>query len=215
MSEIHLERVSAFVDGEVSDKEVQGLIDTIETNVEAQKRWARYHLVGDALRKNLPKDVKTDLAARVAKALENEPAIMAPNNLPGIKYKPSTQRPVSGYAIAASIAAIGFGMIGVAGMVGWVDRGTGASNVANVMPASLTSTEQSMSIAESIMPASTIEMQADIEADAANNAAHVPRTGSPKVHAYVLSHEQEASAAAARPGLPPNVRTVTFSPPVQ
>lgn len=215
MSEIHLERVSAFVDGEASDKEVQGLIDSIETNAEAQKRWARYHLVGDTLRKNLPKDVKTDLAARVAKALENEPAIVAPNNLPGIKHQSSPQRPVSGYAIAASIAAIGFGMIGVAGMVGWVDRGTGAGNVARVMPAALTSTAQSIPAAESIVPASSSEMRADAEVDEASNVVQLPRTGSPKIHAYVLTHEQEATAATARPGLPANVRTVTFSPPVQ
>ncbi|TKB49367.1 anti-sigma factor [Ferrimonas sediminicola] len=99
------EAVSAWVDGEGSDLELkQWLKDD-----QMQSTWDRYHLIGDAMRNELPKALNLDIAAGVAAALEQEPTVLAP--------KPSRRALVSGkvvalsrrfgqYAIAATVAAI-------------------------------------------------------------------------------------------------------------
>lgn len=208
MSDHDLERISAFVDGESPEGEISGLIDRLEHDSDMQKRWGRYHLIGDAMRNNLPSGMQTTLVSRVAKALENEPTIMAPYTSPSRKYKSQSQRPTAGYAIAASIAIIGFVVIGLVGTRPDPVL-TSSATVAVNEP-----TQQASVIASATSPvpleASDSKETVTISGDIQNEQ----RANNPKIHAYVVRHEQ-ASAVVARPGLPPNVRAVTFSQPTQ
>lgn len=208
MSDHDLERISAFVDGESPEGEISGLIDRLEHDAEMQKRWGRYHLIGDAMRNNLPSGMQTTLVSRVAKALENEPPIIAPYTPLSRKYKSQSQRPTTGYAIAASIAIIGFVIIGLVGTRPDPTLTTSATVAAN------TPVQQATVIASATPP---VTLEASDSKDAAiisGDTQNEQRTNNPKIHAYIIRHEQ-ASAAVVRPGLPPNVRTVTFTQPTQ
>lgn len=208
MSDHDLERISAFVDGESPVGEISGLIDRLEHDSDMQKRWGRYHLIGDAMRNNLPSGMQTTLVSRVAKALENEPTIMAPYTPLSRKYKSQPQRPTAGYAIAASIAIIGFVFIGLVGTRPDPALTTSATVTVNTPI-------QQASVIATATPAVTLEASDTKEAVViAGDAQDEQRTNNPKIHAYIVRHEQ-ASAAVARPGLPPNVRAVTFSQPTQ
>ena len=68
------EKLSAFMDGEVLDKELMGSIARDESMKET---WQRYHLVRDAMRGDVGEVIHFDIASRVALALENEPDRLA------------------------------------------------------------------------------------------------------------------------------------------
>ncbi|MBY5993491.1 sigma-E factor negative regulatory protein [Ferrimonas balearica] len=99
------EKLSAWMDDQPSDGIYQDLLE----DAQLSERWHRYHLIGDAMRNELPEHLQLDIAAQVAQSLEAEPAILAPRArrrfaLPG-KVVEMGQR-FGQYAIAATVAAV-------------------------------------------------------------------------------------------------------------
>ena len=65
---------------------------------DARDRWERYHLISDALQDHLPAIVDTGFAARIRQAIEAEPLPLL-----GVKPLPTWYKPVTGFALAASV----------------------------------------------------------------------------------------------------------------
>jgi len=95
MNESNKEQLSAFIDGELESDHV---LDKLINEQEMKDTWSRYHLIGDALRDNLPENISNQVSIQVANALRDEPTILAP-----VK-KRFNIKPVAGFAIAASVA---------------------------------------------------------------------------------------------------------------
>ena len=101
------DQLSALMDGELDDAESRQILTSLVRDPESHQAWHDYHLLGAALR-NEPY-LATDLTARVMAALEDEPVVLAPRNLPRV------DRANSGHgwmALAASVAGVAF--------VGWI-----------------------------------------------------------------------------------------------
>jgi sigma-E factor negative regulatory protein RseA len=116
------EWVSAAADGEV---DIQTMAE-LAADKTSHGKWQNYHMIGDAMRSELPKAFDLDLSAKIAAAIELEPAILAPQpqapqaNVLQTKNKPvqeaGTTNNVSNlvplfkqlgqYAIAASVALV-------------------------------------------------------------------------------------------------------------
>ena len=107
------EQLSALMDGDLSEIEV---LNELGTDPALQDTWSRYHLIGDAMRGDLPVNLQLDLSDSIMLALEDEPAILAPKPAqpaapqvqPAGKVIPFVRRSgqqVGQYAIAASVAA--------------------------------------------------------------------------------------------------------------
>ena len=105
MSDKLKEQVSAFVDGELSAAEQRLLLVRLGRDPALKRSWQNFHLIGAALRDQLPEAVDAGLAERVSTAIEREAAVApgAPRthwNWQGLL------KPVAGFAIAASVAVI-------------------------------------------------------------------------------------------------------------
>ena len=107
------EQLSALMDGDLSEIEV---LNELGTDPALQDTWSRYHLIGDAMRGDLPVNLQLDLSDSIMLALEDEPTILAPKPAqpaapqvqPAGKVIPFVRRfgqQVGQYAIAASVAA--------------------------------------------------------------------------------------------------------------
>ncbi len=114
MDKLGQEWVSAAVDGET---DAQTLAE-LAADTESHQKWHNYHLIGDAMRGELPQTMVLDLSASIAAAIELEPAIVAPQT----KTEPSTVtatpnkvvplfKQFGQYAIAATVAM--FAIVGV------------------------------------------------------------------------------------------------------
>jgi sigma-E factor negative regulatory protein RseA len=99
------EKLSAVVDGELLD---DTLLKALKNNPELIAKWQSYHLIRDTLRNELPPQVNFDISAKVMAALEDEPAILAPQktwrDLPMVNNVIPLFRQGGQYAIAASVA---------------------------------------------------------------------------------------------------------------
>ncbi|MER0508686.1 RseA family anti-sigma factor [Aeromonas veronii] len=113
------EQISALMDGDLSDAEV---LNELEMDSDLQDTWARYHLIGDAMRGDLPVNLQLDLSDSIMAALEDEPTILAPKPVETAPVLQPAVAPVKTdsnvvplfrrvgqqlgqYAIAASVAA--------------------------------------------------------------------------------------------------------------
>ncbi len=126
MVTVRNEQVSAMVDGQTHDS----VLDQISGDPEMMAQWHRYHLIGDAMRGELPQRMQLDIADRVAVALEQEPAILAPKAAKRRFAVPANAiawgQKMGQYAIAAGVAAIA--------VVGVQQYGSEASREGNPLP---------------------------------------------------------------------------------
>ncbi len=100
------ERISALMDNQLHSEQA---LKALSEDPSASAAWERYHLIGDALRDELPEQLDLNLSQRIADALEQEPTILAPKPRRSLfsLVKPSVKQfiQVAGqYGIAASVA---------------------------------------------------------------------------------------------------------------
>lgn len=105
MTEKKFEDLSAWMDGESNT----GMIGETCNDKELSSKWRNYHLIRDGLRKELPSQLNFDISGSVARAIAEEPAILAPKkglrDLPVIGKVVPLIRHGGQFAIAASVAA--------------------------------------------------------------------------------------------------------------
>ncbi|MCA1897034.1 sigma-E factor negative regulatory protein [Shewanella putrefaciens] len=74
MDKLGQEWVSAAVDGETDAHTMAELV----ADTHSHSKWHNYHMIGDAMRGELPQTIVLDLSANIVAAIELEPAIVAP-----------------------------------------------------------------------------------------------------------------------------------------
>lgn len=108
MSESKFETVSSLVDSyQVNDE----LFDEIVKDSHLSDTWDRYHLIGDAIRDEVPDSINIDLSQNIANAIADEPTILAP--VAKVKFTETVKakviqlaKPFGQVAIAASAAGL-------------------------------------------------------------------------------------------------------------
>ncbi|MFB2652032.1 sigma-E factor negative regulatory protein [Shewanella seohaensis] len=121
MDKLGQEWVSAAVDGET---DLQTMAE-LAADTHSHNKWRNYHVIGDAMRGELPQAMALDLSASIAAAIELEPAIVSPQVSAPEVTEASQQVAVNAgqsrvvplfkqfgqYAIAATVAM--FAIVGV------------------------------------------------------------------------------------------------------
>ncbi len=69
------ESISALVDGEHNDLDLQRVLTSMDDNDEAREIWSRYHVVSAVMKNDLQANRAIDLSAAVREALADEPAV--------------------------------------------------------------------------------------------------------------------------------------------
>jgi sigma-E factor negative regulatory protein RseA len=95
------ERLSALMDGELSEHEQAQVLAQLASDPELAKTWERYHLIRDVLNSDLGPLVLTGLSDRIAIRVAQ-----LPTPVPGSQRWRRPARWGGGLALAASIAAL-------------------------------------------------------------------------------------------------------------
>lgn len=109
MSESKFETVSSLVDSYQAQEDAV-LQDMLKDN-DMSETWQRYHLIGDAMRDELPDELDFDLTDAIANAIAEEPTVLAPPAKSSIKDVLKAKviqlsKPFGQVAIAASAAGL-------------------------------------------------------------------------------------------------------------
>lgn len=92
-------QLSAMVDDELEDMEGDLVLRRLSRDSDARDRWERYHLISDVMQGHVPAALDTGFAARIGRAIEAEPLPQ-----PAVRPLPAWYKPVTGFALAASVA---------------------------------------------------------------------------------------------------------------
>ncbi|RUL79681.1 sigma-E factor negative regulatory protein [Dyella choica] len=97
MTEANMENLSAAMDGELSREELRFLLRRLDHDGSLVQVWARYHVVGEGLRRQLPAMASDGFASRVMAAIEGEHSVAKSPRRDWLRLS-------MGGAIAASVA---------------------------------------------------------------------------------------------------------------
>lgn len=135
MSQGVLESLSAGMDGELSDEQLRFLLRRLEHDAPLRNAWARYHIVRDGVRQQLPAMASPGFASRVMQAIEHD---VAPGVAPATASRRSHWlRWSTGGAIAASVAAAALMLgqpAGDSGRIAATPAAAGSRTVAEAAP---------------------------------------------------------------------------------
>jgi sigma-E factor negative regulatory protein RseA len=168
--------LSGLVDGELTDAEARALLAKVRDDASLRDDWSMYHLIGDAMRGEVPRN--PSILGRVGKGLALEATVLAPRRFVGARVVRFA------FPVAAAAAA--------AGMVGWLTLsgnapgpGAGAEFASAPRPAPLVVSPVASSAAPQFAPQTvgTGHAAADLGA----------------VREYLIAHEGVAPSAM-RPG---------------
>ena len=207
MAEHDVELLSALKDGELNEQDATELLGNISNDAELRQRWQRYHLIGDALRNNLPPTFSHDLASRISTALQNEPTILSPTSLQ-TRAKKAREKTFIGYGVAASVAIVGFLTVGLIQQRLGVDENVQIADAPSTLVVPSNSLQQAGTV--SVPLAVPMVVPTVVAAGSAASIPDADPAAEEALRSYMMSHEQ-ATTNMMRPSVVPNVRVVTFS----
>jgi len=183
MNEQKREQLSALVDDELTH-ESSPVIDSLLQDNEAKQTWTRYHLIGDSLRGHLPGHI-ADISNNVSQAIASEPTVLAP----GKKKSTDYMKPVMGFAIAASVAAVAIFNVQQANQI----SETGQTVIAQ---SSIATSQPSLATSPQLVTQQKGQAQ-----------VYQVRNVDPRLNRYLVNHN-EYRANTGVSGMPPHVRMV-------
>jgi sigma-E factor negative regulatory protein RseA len=177
------ERISALVDGEVSEFEKRRLVDELLKDEDAQDQWMRSHLIGDAIRGELPEKISMDFAAAVREKIDLEEELDIRTSTP------HWLKPAAGFSVAAMVAVVS--VLSLQSMVGYEQ----ASPVPTVVSSAVTPSNADKS---NVRLASTpvMPVQQGVSSEEVQQ----------RINRYLVNHSEYAS----RPGMLPHARIVGY-----
>ena len=104
MTERMRESLSAMLDDEANELELERVLSHITEDDDLRRTWIRYNATHTAIAGHQQAHLDVDISARVRAAILAEPASAAVHP-PAASLKERLLRPVAGFAVAASVAA--------------------------------------------------------------------------------------------------------------
>ncbi len=179
------ELLSALVDDELTLAETDSQLAALAGGPDRRDTWARYQLIGTAIRRGVPDVYDPGLATRIQAAIgdtlpdpdEGEPGLPTPGTA-----SPNWKRTASGIAMAASVAAVA--LFGVRYFAepeqGVTVAATGPAIAFQALPVAATDATPAVAV--------TLDQE--------------------RINDYLIRHNEFAAAGGLR-GLPPYVRVVS------
>lgn len=191
MNEKLQENISALMDDDLSEQERDAIIGEIARDEDSLKAWSSYHLIRDSLQGQLHEYSCMDMVSAIREELDKEPVVLAPVR----KQTPQWQRPLAGFAIAASVALVA--VLGVRSIESpQVPDGVQVAQVSSQLP-----------VQPQVVAAQTTETSSagpvTVEYDPAT--VHAAPNG-PRLNGYLVNHYERKSNF----GMLPYVRIVGY-----
>lgn len=179
-------QLSALVDDELADREIDLVLRRLSRESDARDRWERYHLISDAIQGHLPAALDTDFTARVRQAIEAEPLPQ-----PAARPLPAWYKPITGFGLAASVALMAlFGL---------------KLNQTDTLPSTtpFAATTPTLSPPAAALPIQAVALTRPAESAREPTAA--------RLTSYLVNHNGYASMSSVN-GVLPYVRMVGYQP---
>ena len=194
------EQVSAFADGELRGPARSRVVDALYGSPELRCAWARFHLIGDAVRKIGPVPGAGSIAGNVNAALAAEPVV---------PFRPRPRRPwlapLPGLAFAAAIAAVAVLVVN-----GLDDGGARPPPVAGAVPGGVAAAGAPPAVPEPAVSRTASAAAPPAGSEAARRRWSDAPDAEARLNVYLVNHNEYAGDGVR--GVLPYVRIVGYQP---
>lgn len=193
------EYLSALVDDEAGEFEGRRMVEELSKNAGDRGLWARYHLIGEALRGGLPPMIDTGLASRISAALDAEAPLHISHKHGLSDGGRRLAKPLVGFAMAAGVA-----VVSVVSLQTLTVTGTDEADTVSVQLAVETA-------APVTVPVAATQVAATVPATVPSvpSVPHVPSAeAAARMNSYLVNHAEYGSPQQA---MLPQVRIVGYS----
>ena len=209
------EKISSMVDGELSREECCAIIAEVSEG-SGSSSWDQYHLIGEAMRHNLPDTLYADLSTSISAAIAAEPVHQMGAAQPVTADEPvvtnvvpavtQVKSPIFGYAVAASIS-----MVAIAGMF-QLNQGEALSPVITPIVVAHQPQIAPEPVIEDIAWSSSamIPVQTSREPVLVQHRYPQSAMSNEKLNRYIINHNEHSIAMPAQSGMLPYVRLVGY-----
>ena len=209
------EKISSMVDGELSREECRAIITEVSAG-SGSSSWDQYHVIGEAMRHNLPDTLYTDLSASISAAIASEPAHQVAAASPVVTDEPAVtnvvpavtqvKSPIFGYAVAASIS-----MVAIAGMF-QLNQGEALAPVMTPIVVAHQPQIAPAPVIGDIAWSSSAMIPTRNAKDAVLVQHRYPQSAmsNAKLNRYIINHNEHSIAMPAQSGMLPYVRLVGY-----
>ena len=189
MNEYNNERLSALIDGEQVNNHTDKL-DRLINDRDMKDTWSRYHLIGDCLRDHIPEKISSHVSTKVSNTLRDEPTVLAPQ-----ATKRFSLKPITGFAIAASVAMVA---------VFSVQHNNEVNSSSNVTTIAANHINTAV-----LLPDSYSFLDTQVLPAAVKKSDTLYPVENQRLNNYLLNHNEYRSNGGMN-GIPPYVRIVTI-----
>lgn len=193
------QQLSGLMDDEI-EGHAEDTINQLIASRSLRDTWMRYHLISDALQKNLPESTDRDLAARISDKISRETVVFAQDRFIARRFI----KPAAGIAIAATVAAVA--ILGIQHHPA-SQEGQTAVQVAEKAP------PVKMNVSRYTFPASANTVNTANATDAADTVS--PRVvhpenfaQNPRLNSYLVNYNEIRSSASGIQGIIPYARII-------
>ncbi|MFZ1827715.1 MAG: RseA family anti-sigma factor [Candidatus Competibacteraceae bacterium] len=176
-------QLSAMVDGELADAEINLALRRLSRDSDVQGRWERYHLISDTLQGHLPAALDTAFALRLRQAIDREPAPQ-----PAVRPLPAWYKPITGFALAASVVL------------------TALFGLQLTQPDAVLTPKPSIAVSPPVLPMLSPVQTVSLASSSANDPDEPTDT---RLNSYLVNHNGYASRNSVN-GMLPYVRMVGY-----
>lgn len=196
MTDKQMENLSALMDGELDELSIARLLGQMKNDPQLTSKWARYHLMGDAMRGDMQGFANVDLSASISAALADEAPLVAQSGVLA-SAKRQWWKPVAGFSVAASVA-----MAVIVGAYQFRGGDAGFEQVADADAAP----QESAEVAKPPVYYKGPTMVASTTAETSDTDL---KAGQDKLNEYLRQHAQDAAMGQGRTMMP-LARVVNF-----
>jgi len=203
------EKISSMVDGELSREECAKILSEISVG-SASLSWDQYHVIGEAMRHNLPETLYSDLSANISAAIASEivhqssaPIQTTADNPEITNIAPPVTRiksPIFGYAVAASISVVA--------ITGLFQLNQGESLAPMTTPIVLSHQPQMTPV--SVLDEISWRHQVKQEPVLVQNRYPSSAIPNEKLNRYIINHNEHSIAMPSQGAMLPYVRLVGY-----
>ncbi len=204
------EKISSMVDGELSRDECAKILPEMNAG-SGSVSWDQYHLIGEAMRHNLPDTLYPDLSTNISAAIASESVHQSDAVTPITTDSPEItnivpvvtqiKSPIFGYAVAASISVVA--------ITGLFQLNQGESLSPVITPITVAHQPQ-------ITPAPVLDdiswRHQVVKQEPVVVQSRYPHSTMPneKLNRYIINHNEHSIAMPSQSGMLPYVRLVGY-----
>ena len=179
------------MDGEIEGR-AEDTLDNLMSSPSLRDTWWRYHLISDAMNRNLADTIDKDMAGRITDIIAGDTVVFARNRFLSNRFF----KPAAGFAIAATVATVA--------ILGFRHSPVDQPEQATTLQVADKTPAYNMNVSRYTFPVATDAVSTRVEQEQAGDIER----NNPQLNSYLVNYNEYRTSQNGVQGIIPYVRII-------